>query len=53
MGRSILVTGGSGYFGKILAGGAVANGRVRIFDVNPPAAEAAGVEYVPRRRARP
>ena len=30
MGRSILVTGGSGYF----------------FDVNPPAATAAGVEYV-------
>ena len=26
MGRSILVTGGSGYFGEILAGGAVASG---------------------------
>ena len=47
MGRSILVTGGSGYFGEILAGGAVASGdRVRIFDVNPPATTAAGVEYV-------
>ena len=47
MGRSILVTGGSGYFGEILAGDAVANGdRVRIFDVNPPAATAASVEYV-------
>jgi nucleoside-diphosphate-sugar epimerase len=47
VGRSILVTGGSGYFGEILAGGAVAGGdRVRIFDVNPPAGTAAGVEYV-------
>ena len=33
MGRSILVTGGSGYFGEVLAGGAVANGdRVRVFN---------------------
>jgi nucleoside-diphosphate-sugar epimerase len=48
VGRSILVTGGSGYFGEILAGGAVAQGdRVRIFDVNPPAATAPSVEYVP------
>ena len=47
MGRSILVTGGSGYFGEVLAGGAVANGdRVRVFDVNPPAATAASVEFV-------
>jgi nucleoside-diphosphate-sugar epimerase len=47
VGRSILVTGGSGYFGEILAGGAVARGdRVRIFDVNPPSTTAAGVEYV-------
>jgi len=38
MGRSILVTGGSGYFGEVLAAGAVANGdRVRVFDVNRPA----------------
>ncbi|HEX3668510.1 MAG TPA: NAD-dependent epimerase/dehydratase family protein, partial [Acidimicrobiia bacterium] len=47
MGRSILVTGGSGYFGEVLAGGAVANGdRVRVFDVNPPAATAVSVEFV-------
>jgi len=47
VGRSILVTGGSGYFGEILAADAVANGdRVRIFDVNPPAATPPGVEYV-------
>ena len=47
VGRSILVTGGSGYFGEILASGAVAGGdRVRIFDVNPPATTAAAVEYV-------
>ena len=47
MGRSILVTGGSGYFGEILAAGAVAGGdRVRIFDVNPPAATADAIEYV-------
>jgi nucleoside-diphosphate-sugar epimerase len=47
VGRSILVTGGSGYFGEILASGAVAGGdQVRIFDVNPPSTTAAGVEYV-------
>ena len=47
MGRSILVTGGSGYFGEILAAGAVAGGdRVRIFDVNPPATTADAIEYV-------
>jgi nucleoside-diphosphate-sugar epimerase len=47
VGRSILVTGGSGYFGEILTGGAVAGGdRVRIFDVNAPATTLAGVEYV-------
>ena len=46
MGRSILVTGGSGYFGEILAGDAVANcDRVLIFDVNPPSATAAAFEY--------
>ena len=48
MGRSILVTGGSGYFGEILAAKAVVDGdRVRVFDVNPPAATAPAVEYVP------
>src|SRR5256886_12231699 len=47
MGRSILVPGGSGYFGGVLAGGAVANGdRVGVSDVNPPAASAASVEFV-------
>ncbi len=47
MGRSVLVTGGSGYFGEILAGGAVARGdQVRIFDINPPAASADSIEYV-------
>jgi len=55
MARTVLITGGSGYFGSILAEGALAQGdRVRIFDLNPPEApsEAAGpdaadrVEYV-------
>jgi nucleoside-diphosphate-sugar epimerase len=36
MGRSLLVTGGSGYFGTELAARALAQGdRVRIFDLNP------------------
>ena len=47
MGRTILVTGGSGYFGTVLADGAVARGdRVRILDVNAPAAARDGVEFV-------
>jgi nucleoside-diphosphate-sugar epimerase len=49
MARSVLVTGGSGYFGEILVDQAVALGdRVRIFDVNPPAPRRDGgaVEYV-------
>jgi nucleoside-diphosphate-sugar epimerase len=38
MGRTVLVTGGSGYFGTILAARAAAEGdRVRILDLNPPA----------------
>jgi nucleoside-diphosphate-sugar epimerase len=49
--RTVLVTGGSGYFGSILADLALARGdRVRIFDLNPPgprAGDAADrVEYV-------
>ena len=55
MSRTVLITGGSGYFGSILADGALARGdRVRIFDLNPPEppGEGAGagaadrVEYV-------
>ena len=47
MPRTVLVTGGSGYFGSILAAMALDRGdRVRIFDLNPPAARA-GVEYIP------
>ncbi len=38
MGRTVLITGGAGYFGSVLAAQAVARGdRVRIFDVNRPA----------------
>jgi nucleoside-diphosphate-sugar epimerase len=47
MARSVLVTGGSGYFGDILVDRAVEQGdRVRIFDVNPPSGRAGSVEYV-------
>jgi nucleoside-diphosphate-sugar epimerase len=47
MGRTILVTGGSGYFGTVLAAQALArDDRVRILDLNPPAAPAGDVEYV-------
>jgi len=46
MPRTVLVTGGSGYFGSILAGTAHDRGdRVRIFDLNPPAPRP-GVEYI-------
>ena len=47
MTRTILITGGSGYFGSILAELALARGdRVRIFDLNPPTDEIADrVEY--------
>jgi nucleoside-diphosphate-sugar epimerase len=48
--RLVLVTGGSGYFGSVLAARAHAQGdAIRIFDVNPPDPElaaAAAVEYV-------
>jgi nucleoside-diphosphate-sugar epimerase len=45
--RSSLVTGGSGFFGEVLAGQALARGdRVRVFDLNPPGADAPEIEYV-------
>jgi nucleoside-diphosphate-sugar epimerase len=50
MTRTVLITGGSGYFGSILAERALAAGdRVRIFDLNPPQPPAEGAdrqEYV-------
>ena len=47
MGRSVLVTGGSGYFGTVLAEQALGRGdRVRILDVNAPGSVADGVEFV-------
>jgi nucleoside-diphosphate-sugar epimerase len=52
--RTVLVTGGSGYFGSILADAALARGdEVRIFDRNPPADRGPGddqarrVSYLP------
>jgi nucleoside-diphosphate-sugar epimerase len=47
MGTSILITGGSGYFGSVLAEAALANGDdVRIFDLNPPAPSLAAADFV-------
>src|SRR5215813_14244681 len=47
MARTILVTGGSGYFGSVLAARALARGdAVRIFDLNAPAAELHAAEFV-------
>jgi nucleoside-diphosphate-sugar epimerase len=47
MTRSVLVTGGSGYFGTVLAGEALARGDVvRIFDLNPPGPTLAGADFV-------
>ncbi len=47
MARSVLVTGGSGYFGTVLAGEALARGDVvRIFDLNPPGPALAGADFV-------
>jgi nucleoside-diphosphate-sugar epimerase len=44
--RTVLITGGSGYFGSILAAGALARGdAVRVFDLNPPADDR--VDHVP------
>src|SRR3954447_4803519 len=46
MGRTILVTGGSGYFGTVVAAQALARGdRVRVFDLNPPSDNEGDVEY--------
>ena len=46
MSRTVLITGGSGYFGTELAARALAQGdRVRTFDLNPPA-DGVGVEHV-------
>jgi len=43
--RTILVSGGSGYFGEVVADQALARGdHVRVFDLNPPRGR--GVEYV-------
>jgi nucleoside-diphosphate-sugar epimerase len=48
MAASVLITGGSGYFGSVLTGAALARGdRVRIFDVNPPGDHADHVDFVP------
>jgi nucleoside-diphosphate-sugar epimerase len=48
MGRTILVTGGSGYFGSVLVDRARARGdRVRVLDLNPPEAEGDDVGFVP------
>jgi nucleoside-diphosphate-sugar epimerase len=45
--RTVLITGGSGYFGTVLAERAAARGdRVRTFDLNPPGAGGPPVEYV-------
>jgi nucleoside-diphosphate-sugar epimerase len=46
MARSVLITGGSGYFGTILAELALARGdAVRIFDLNPPGPSLAGAQF--------
>ncbi len=47
MARSILITGGSGYFGSVLAEQAIARGdAVRIFDLNPPGELSGPADYV-------
>jgi nucleoside-diphosphate-sugar epimerase len=47
MPQSVLVTGGSGYFGSLLAARALERGdSVRIFDVNPPSPELSAAEFV-------
>jgi nucleoside-diphosphate-sugar epimerase len=47
MARTLLITGGSGYFGSVLADQALARGeRVRIFDINAPAAPNPEIEFV-------
>jgi len=48
MARSILITGGSGYFGTVLAELALARGdAVRILDLNPPGPTLAAAEFCP------
>jgi nucleoside-diphosphate-sugar epimerase len=47
MARSVLITGGSGYFGTMLAASAVEQGdTVRVFDLNPPDRDGPAVEFV-------
>jgi nucleoside-diphosphate-sugar epimerase len=47
MARSVLITGGAGYFGSVLAEYVLAQGdSVRIFDLNPPPPGIAAAEYV-------
>ena len=46
-GRTVLVTGGSGYFGTVVVEQARARGdRVRVFDLNPPAPASTAEEAV-------
>jgi nucleoside-diphosphate-sugar epimerase len=45
--RTVLVTGGSGYFGSVLADALLARGdAVRVLDLNPPGEAAGPVEFV-------
>lgn len=47
MGRTVLITGGSGYFGTVLAAQALGRGdRVRVLDVNAPTDPSPDVEFV-------
>jgi nucleoside-diphosphate-sugar epimerase len=47
MARTLLITGGSGYFGSVLAEQALARGeRVRIFDLNPPGELTGDVDFI-------
>jgi nucleoside-diphosphate-sugar epimerase len=47
MARTVLVTGGSGYFGSILAGLALDRGdTVRVLDLNPPGERAGEIDFV-------
>lgn len=47
MSRSVLVTGGSGYFGSVVSELALARGdTVRIFDLNPPDSSLARADFV-------
>jgi nucleoside-diphosphate-sugar epimerase len=47
MGRTVLVTGGSGYFGTVVSAQAVTRGdRVRVLDLNPPSLAEGEVDYV-------